>query len=374
MGLDAPRRRARWIDPVIAAGLTLFAVLATRLAARLQPMAEPLDPLAYALLVLAPAALAVRTRWPVPVLATVSVTTSVYLSLGYPYGPIMFAYALAVYTAATALPIGRAAAAATLALACVSVHAFLPIAGAVGLDGLAPAAAWTAVPFAIGVAVRFSREAAVRSRAERARRIADDERLRVAQEIHDVVGHGLAAITMQAEIALHLMERDPQQAWTALTAISKTSRHALDELRGTLAVVRRGEDRAPAPGLDQLPALRDRLAAAGLPVSFMGTPTTALPAAIDLAAYRVVQEALTNVLRHAGTASATVHIEQTDDGLTVEVTDTGRGGVPAEGGGTGLAGMRERVEALGGTLDAGPRAGGGFRVRAVLPMPPEEAP
>lgn len=206
------RVRARWwIDLAIAAGLALFAVFTTRLAARVQPQAQPLDVWAYALLVLTPAALTLRSRWPVPTLLAVCAGVSAYLVLGYPYGPIMLAFAIAVYTAAASLPIARAAAAAVLGFAAISLHTIVPFGSGIGLDGLAPALAWTAVPFAFGVAMRFSREATERSRAERARRIADDERLRVAQEVHDVVGHGLAAITMQAEIALHLMERDPSR-------------------------------------------------------------------------------------------------------------------------------------------------------------------
>jgi len=242
-----------------------------------------------------------------------------------------------------------------------------------------PAAAWVVVPFAVGVTVRLSREAAARVRTDAARRIADDERLLVAQEVHDVVGHGLAAINMQAEIALHLMQNRPEQpvqVEAALAAISRTSKAGLDELRATLAAVRRGGDRAPTPGLAQLPALLDRLAHAGLPVtvSVVGAPPRGeLPAAVDLAGYRIVQEALTNVLRHAGAASAHVRVEYRPDAIEVEVTDTGLGGPPLPGG-TGIAGMRERASALGGVLEAGPRPGGGFRVHADLPLSGGAAP
>ncbi|GAB3955689.1 hypothetical protein GCM10027614_65750 [Micromonospora vulcania] len=241
-----------------------------------------------------------------------------------------------------------------------------------------PASAWVVVPFAAGVAVRANRETLTRGRAEQARRQADEERLRIAQEVHDVVGHGLAAISMQADIALHLLPKRPEQAETALTAISRTSREALDELRVTLGAVRRGAERGPVPGLARLPALRERLAGAGLAVELrtVGAPRD-LPAAVDLAAYRVVQEALTNVLRHAGVASAEVTVGYRADELTVEVADHGVGTTfdtvdPAGDGtaGHGLAGMRERVAALGGLLDVGPRPGGGFRVHARLPVEP----
>jgi signal transduction histidine kinase len=180
---------------------------------------------------------------------------------------------------------------------------------------------------------------------------------------------------MQAEIALHLMHRKPEQVEAALTAISRTSKEGLDELRATLAAVRHGDDRAPVPGLAQLPALRDRLAYAGLPVtvSVVGAPVGGeLPVAVDLAGYRIVQEALTNVLRHAGSTTAQVRIEHRDDAVVVEVTDTGLGGAPSPGG-TGIAGMRERADALGGHLEAGPGPEGGFRVYAVLPLVGAEA-
>jgi len=304
----------------------------------------------------------VRRRWPVAVLAVVTAAITVYLLRGYPYGPFMIVFLISVYSVAVARPTRPAAVFCAVALAALMLHVS-------SLVELAPAVAWVVVPFAVGVTVRLSREAAARARTDAARRIADDERLRIAQEVHDVVGHGLAAINMQAEIALHLLHRKPEQAEAALTAISRTSKQGLDELRGTLAAVRRGDDRSPMPGLAQLPALRERLAHAGLPVtlSIDGAPAAELPGAVDLAAYRIVQEALTNVLRHAGATSAEVRIGYRPEAVEVEVTDAGMGGVPAPGG-SGIAGMRERATALGGDLEAGPRPGGGFRVHATLPL------
>src|SRR6266545_4341689 len=315
-------------------------------------------------------------RWPVGALAVITTATTAYLVRGYAYGPILIVFMVAVYTVAVALPLRPAALAASAALVGLTLHVFVPPDGEPGLGGLATAAAWVVVPFAVGVTVRLSREAAARARTDAARRIADDERLRIAQEVHDVVGHGLAAINMQAEIALHLLHRKPEQAEAALTAISRTSKEGLDELRATLAAVRRGGDRAPTPGLAQLPALRDRLGHAGLPVTLSVVGVTAggeLPVAVDLAGYRIVQEALTNVLRHAGATTAQVRIEHRADAVEVEVTDSGLGGPPSPNG-TGIAGMRERATALGGELQAGPRPDGGFRVHAVLPLPRETAP
>ncbi|MEH0981148.1 sensor histidine kinase [Micromonospora sp. CPCC 205556] len=328
----------------------------------------------YPLVVVAALALAVRRRWPLATLAVTTAASTAYLVLGYPYGPILLSLFVAVYTVAAYLPLRSAVVAGGVALAALLVHVLVGVRPP-GVLGAMPAAAWVVVPFAVGTTVRLAREAAARGRVDEARRLADAERLRVAREVHDVVGHGLAAIHLQAEVALHLLARKPEQAEAALTAISRTSKEALDELRVTLTVVRRDEavdERAPTPGLAQLPQLRDRLAGAGVPVTVevTGEPRV-LPVAVDLAAYRVVQESLTNVLRHAGPATAAVRLHHAPTGVEVEVTDTGRGAVSGPGGGLGLAGMRERVTALGGTFSAGPGPGGGFRVAATLPV--EEA-
>jgi signal transduction histidine kinase len=257
------------------------------------------------------------------------------------------------------------------------------------LAGILPGSAWIVVPFAVGTAVRLGRESTGRQRDERARRVAYEERLRVAQEVHDVVGHGLTAITMQADVALHVLAKRPEQAVAALTAISQTSRAALAELRATLNLLRSeggddgsgaptdgfdggpgGSRRAPAAGLRQIDALAERVSRAGVPVTLPdGLPADPMPAAVELAAYRIVQESLTNVLRHAGPATATVSVRRLDGRLDIEVADTGRGAQPGTPVGHGIAGMRERAVALGGSLLAGPAPGGGYAVRAVLPIP-----
>jgi signal transduction histidine kinase len=362
-------------DAALAVLLLVFGFFGTGPAGENQPGTTTPDAWAYGFVVAAAVAVAIRRRWPLPALALATAATAPYLIQGYPYGPILLSFAIVVYTVAANLPLRTAATAAAIALVPISAHVFVTndrAFGPAGWAGLVPAAAWVAVPFAVGLTRDAARRAAA-ERQERARRIVDDERLRIAQEVHDVVGHGLAAINMQAEIALHLLPRKPEQAEIALTAISRTSKDALDDLKATLAVVRRGQDRAPAPGLAQLPALRDRLADAGLPltVTVEGAPVGELPVAVDLAAYRVVQESLTNVLRHAGRATAAVRVSHRPDSVVVEVTDTGRGGVvDDDGSGTGIAGMRQRVTALGGTLTAGPRPDGpGFRVAATLPLP-----
>ncbi|OKI89393.1 sensor histidine kinase [Micromonospora sp. CB01531] len=372
------RNRSGWgdgvFDALVALALLVIGLFGTAPAGLNQGVGT--GRATYPLVVVAAIALAVRRRWPLATLAVVTAAATAYLVLGYPYGPILLSFFVAVYTVAAYRPLRAAAVACGLALAVLLLHVFVGV-RSLGLLGLMPAAAWVVVPFAVGTTVRLGRESAARNRVDEARRLADAERLRVAREVHDVVGHGLAAIHMQAEIALHLLAKRPEQAEAALTAISRTSKEALDELRVTLTVVRRDEpvdERAPAPGLAQLPQLRERLAGAGVPVTVEvdGEPR-ALPVAVDLAAYRVVQEALTNVLRHAGPATATVRLRYAPTEVTVEVTDTGRGAVALPGGtaGYGLAGMRERVTALGGSFTAGPASAGGFRVYATLPL--EEA-
>jgi signal transduction histidine kinase len=366
-------------DSAMALVLVLIGLVGTRGASNNGQGGTAADGWAYALVVIAALTLAVRRYRPLVTLAVVTLATAGYLVLDYPYGPILLVYLIAVYTVAAHLPIRRAAIAGIGSLAVMLVHIFFSVHEPIGLIGVLPGSAWLVVPFAVGVTVRLNRESAARARLERvelARRHVDDERLRIAQEVHDVVGHGLAAINMQAEIALHLLPKRPEQAEAALAAISRTSKEALDELRVTLSVVRRGAaDRSPTPGLAQLETLRSRMVDAGLPVTIeISGPVRDLPAAADLAAYRVVQESLTNVLRHAGVATATVAIGYDEATLTVRVTDTGRGaqGSAADltGAGHGLAGMRERVTALGGELVAGPRPGGGFQVYARLPAEP----
>jgi signal transduction histidine kinase len=211
------------------------------------------------------------------------------------------------------------------------------------------------------------------TRAEEARRRAGEERMRIARELHDVLAHNISLINVQAGVALHLMDEQPGQSRTALQAIKQASNDALDELRSVLDVLRQGDEappRSPASGLAELDSLVAGVSATGLEVRTRveGVPRP-LPAGADLAAYRIVQEALTNVTRHAGPASATVLVRYGQGDLTVQVDDDGRGpSATRSPGGNGIRGMRERMAALGGELSAGPRPGGGFRVQARFPL------
>jgi len=208
-------------------------------------------------------------------------------------------------------------------------------------------------------------------------RAVSEERLRIAREMHDVVASSFATISVQAGVAVHVLEEQPTQAMEALRAIKSSSKETLGELRAILGMLRTAdEDEAQpsAPRLGRLDALAARTTAAGVTTQLrlVGRPRP-LPAVVDLTAFRVVQESLTNVVRHAGAASADVTISYERDGLTVEVEDDGCGETrsnrePSEGSGNGIVGMSERVLALGGEFEAKPRSEGGFRVRARLPV------
>ena len=221
------------------------------------------------------------------------------------------------------------------------------------------------------IRVRNQRAVAVRHRQdEEARRRASEERLAIARDLHDVVAHNISVINVQANTALHLMDRQPERAREALTAIHEVSRQALGELRSVLGVLRAdGADAPlmPSPGLDRLGELAAHARTAGIAVRVVeqGEPRP-VPAGVDTAAYRIVQEALTNAVRHSGGRAATIRLCYDPDALTIEVDDDGREALPSRPG-NGVAGMTERARALGGTLDAGPRSGGGFRVLARLP-------
>jgi signal transduction histidine kinase len=238
---------------------------------------------------------------------------------------------------------------------------------------------WLAVLVIAAELVRTRRERAAQARATRQgdqQRQASEERLQMARELHDVIGHTISLINVQAGVGLDLMDSRPEQARVALTAIKSASREALDELRAMLAALRQaGEDvpLTPSPGLDRLPELVELTRAAGLSVvtEVLGHPRP-LPAAADLAAYRIIQESLTNVARHAGPVRAVVRLSYDTRALQIEVRDNGRAlggrGASSSGTGSGISGMRQRALALGGQLDAGRRPGGGFTVTACLPL------
>jgi signal transduction histidine kinase len=377
-------KRASWLVEALVMALAGLVVLAgSPHAAERQPERHALNGWAYPLMIIAVLGLAAIRRRPLVALGVTVLATVIYISANFPYGPILITVAIATFAVASRLPLRQSAAAAAAAL----VVAVLPALRDLIADthqGLGSAAGawsgWLLVPWMIGTVVRVSREAGAQARADDIRQAGYEERLRVAREVHDIVGHGLAVINMQASVALHVLDRRPEQAAAALEAVKQTSKSALDELRSTLAVFRQRDDgepaRGPVPGLSQVDALVASTREAGLPVEVTrrGDPID-LPAVIDHAAYRIVQESVTNVLRHAMPARAQVTLDYSAGGVAITVTDDGEPTKPAPGRspGHGIAGMRERAAAVGGTFTAGPRPAGGFEVHAYLPAAPAEA-
>jgi signal transduction histidine kinase len=363
-------------DVAIALVVAFVQVTGTYFGSNNQTDRASLDVLAYALLAVGPIALLFRRRYPVPVLLVTFAATLTYWTTDYPRGPIFFALIVAFVNAIMAAHrIAGVAAAVAGWLAFPWLPYFAGNEPRPGLAGTLGLLAWLLVLLTVGEVARVSRARAAesaRSRAEEARRRASEERMRIARELHDVLAHNISLINVQAGVALHLMDEQPEQARTALTAIRQASKDALGELRSVLDVLRQSgeaESLTPERGLDELDDIVSRASAAGLEVNVEvnGTPRP-LPADVDLAAFRIVQEAVTNVARHAGEATATVRLAYGEGDLTVQIDDDGRGGPPSTNSGRGITGMRERAAALGGRLVAGPRPGGGFRVRAELPV------
>src|SRR5829696_1083290 len=393
-----PRRRldlgAVVRSPVTSDVLIALVVTAVQLGAVLvanhfrdeQPEAIPLDARGVVLPVVAGLALLARRRYPVVVFGVALVTTAGYFALEYPRAPIFWAMIVAFVT--TVLAGRRNAAIAELAVGYVTFQVAVWLGAGEGpnLGFALVLAAWLLVLLTGAEALRGRRERTEereRSREEEARRRVTEERLRIARELHDVVAHNISLVNLQAGVALHLLDERPDQARTALTAIKDASKEALVELRSVLGVLRQVDEvddaapRAPTPGLARLDDLVAQASVAGVEVRVVTEGEAGpLAAGLDLAAFRIVQEALTNVARHAGPTTAEVRLTRRSDALDLEVLDDGAGpgGGPSAaaelGSGHGIAGMRERAESAGGTLEAGPRPGFGWRVHARLPLAP----
>jgi len=374
-----------WVSAAGVGGLQLIGSFG---AAANQPDRRGIDAVALVLLLAGPVALAVRERWPLPAVAVSVIAVDVYIGLGYAYGPVVASPVVAMITA---IVLGRRHGTWLLAgigyAGCVLAFWLDPRARHDSLLAvLGVIVVWLALVLSVGELIRARRDSIrQRAQAEAARRERSDseQRLALAQELHDVLAHHISLINVQAGVALHLIDEQPERARPALAEIKEASREALRELRGALDVLRRGQaaPRAPAPGLADLPQLVATVAASGLDVRLRALPDRSgdrVPAAVQLATYRIVQESLTNVARHAHASCATVRLGyaapsdeapvhgRAADELTVEVLDDGVGGSPVPG--NGISGMRERAEALGGHVQAGPHPDGGFAVRARLPV------
>ncbi len=341
-----------------------------------------------ALLAASGLALVWRHRFPVAVLAVTFGTTFAYEVTSSQGGAIWLASIVAF---CTAIYLGKRVAALTFLVACYTGFLCAPL-----LAGKSAPPAMFALSVGAGLAVMVAVAELLRLRGQRAvalaqrreeevLRRASEERLRMARDLHDVVAHNISVINVQASTALHLMDRQPERTMAALTVINDVSKQALVELRSVLGILRdvdAGAPRTPSSSLARLDDLLAGARASGLSVRVEDGPQPPaagpLPASVDLAAYRILQEALTNAARHGarggGGTQAVVRISRTSDSLVLEVDDDGRAlaGAKVNGSGNGIIGMRERAHALGGTLEAGPRPEGGFRVRARLPVDAEQ--
>lgn len=373
-GRGAPARRG---DVALAAALWVLSV--TLILGVVDGAGRRAVALLLALTHIAP--LAWRRRHPEAVLGLMALTGLVFVATGAPAVGLGPAVLVGVYSVAAYRPPARsrpAIAGATLAML-VAVAA-----SDAGFDTMVADAVAFAVAGLLGdrqrravaeAATERARAAELaRTREQLARQAVVEERLRIARELHDIVAHAMSVITVQAGTARMVMDGSPDVARDALGAIEGTSRQALQEMRRLLSVLRHDGDGgadalAPARGLADLDGLVETASAAGVRVEVRreGEPRP-LPAGADLAAYRIVQEALTNVCRHARASAATVEVRYGPGEVAVEVTDDGIGGVPDGGGGHGLVGMRERAALYGGNVEAAPRPGGGFRVRARIPV------
>jgi len=408
------RRPASFRLPVVAQDM-LLALLVTVMQVQGTVSREPTEVvrpltdfgnLGYVLLIVSGLVIAVRRLWPVPVFITTAVASLVYYGLDFQDGPTWLALFVALYTL-TAYGDGRRS--LQIAGAGITVLSIVWLVTAADIEPPA-AIGWvffrvgaSVMSAALGESVRSRRfiaaeaqeraERAERTREEEARSRVDAERLRIAREVHDTVAHAIAIINVQAGVTAHVLDKRPEGAREALVVIEQTSSQALREMRAIVGVLRDTNDpQMLHPGLEQIDELTTKARNAGLDIKLETTsPVEPLPSAVSSAAYRILQESITNVIRHVGPTRVTVVLDYGIDVLEVRVIDEGRHsasddlagpplparrhppgngtGSPAEPG-RGIAGMRERCQLLGGDLTARSRPGGGFEVKARLPLTP----
>jgi signal transduction histidine kinase len=350
---------------------------------------RPLDAVAVGLVGVVAGALALRRRYPVAVLVVLNAAALAWAAGQYPGPLIMLAPLIACYTLAAARGWrwGLAGTVVTALSALVAIRLAFGAAEAAGISGIAvwmaatAGAAGTAVGYyrALLVATRAQLAREAQTREAQARRRAVEERLRIARELHDVFGHTMATISVQAGVGIHLLQTRPAQAVEALTTIKQISDQALTDVKIILGILRADNDpdqpRTPRGGLDRLEGLLDPLRATGVqPQLTVHGSARPLPAAVDLAAYRIIQEALTNVLRHARARTAWLDLRYEPEQVVIQIRDDGSAASPGQAhtngqDGHGISGMRERALALSGQFTAGPHPDGGFQVRCALPTP-----
>lgn len=397
-------------DVLLAVVVAAFQVQGTVAASeRSEVAARPLTdfaPLGYALLIAGGLVLVARRRWPVMVFVTAALANIVYYTIGFSDGPVWIGLFIAIYTL-TCYGDGRRtlviAGAGTTVLATVWLIEAADIEPTAAIGWVFFRIVASIMAAALGESVRSRRviaadataraELAERTREDEARARVDAERLRIAREVHDTVAHAIAIINVQSGVTAYQLDKRPERARETLETIEQTSAQALHEMRAILGVLRDTDnDHVPHPGLGQIDDLLAMAGDAGLRIDLTTTsPSVALPSAVDSTAYRVVQESITNVIRHVGPTRVTITLDYQPDALELRFADDGAQGgsaeiagtgttVPTQNGitsaaatGNGIAGMRERCELLGGDLTAGPLLTGGFEVKARLPFTPTEA-
>jgi len=371
---DPLRLPPRGVD--VAVAVVVFGASVVNVAAQDAVGISEIPVAGFLMLAIGSVALFWRRRWSPTVLGVALAMTVAWTAFGYPGNPV-FHILVSLYAVGRYVPDGRISLTA-LAIA-LAVVGFGQVTDGDPVSEVVTGLVVTTLPWYVGRRVRirlyFARERAEHlewKRDAEAQRVIADARAGIARELHDVVAHNVSVMTVQAGVARLVVADDPERAQEAMGAVEGAGRRALDELRHLLGVLRpetASGELGPQPALNQVHELVDQLRRTGMSISLVADIPSELPVRVDLFAYRIVQEALTNVLKHGGVdAAAQVRVEETDGDLDIEVTDTGMATSTLPGSGQGIVGMKERAILLGGTFEAGPRPDGGFRVLARLPI------
>lgn len=373
-----PQLSRQIVDALVALGFLAVGWLTTSAPTISDPFYRytPRDWLFVLLLILSTVPFAWRRRWPTAAFLISVLSVTVLWLLGYNAGTLPLFLMFGGYFVAVARPTWEVVLCSAVALGCFALLWWG------GGAPYGPRDAFISV-LALTITMGLARAGRLRvdlanARAQAAEEVAlrqsSEERLRIARELHDIIGHSLGTIAVQAGVGRHLMETDPDKGAEALDSIARISRESLDEVRSVVAALRDDEPPYhPSPGLNDLPDLVETVRGTGLAVELtLPDDVEAVPRQTGAAVYRITREALTNVVRHAHASNASVHVDHHDGRVEVAIRDDGAGArngrEPELGSGHGITGMRERAEALGGSLSAGPASDGGFLVTASLPI------